>query len=253
MFLELLIAVAIGILSGLLNTLASGGSAVALPLLITLGLAPAVANATNRLPVVFAYTAASITFRKAGLFERGLVLRILIPTLLGGAIGAWFADAVSVRNLTLVINVAVLISLILLFTAIKNVLMRVFDEPSRYRWQEAVWLFLIGIWLGLVVIDGATYLLLVLILGMRLPLQKANAYKALVGVTVNALAVALFTRDGNMNWSFAGAMALGSFLGGHLGAIASLKPWAKIWTYRLLVVVMGFEVIHMAIRYRHGI
>ena len=253
MFLELLIAVAIGILSGLLNTLASGGSAVALPLLITLGLAPAVANATNRLPVVFAYTAASITFRRAGLFERGLVLRILIPTLLGGAVGAWFADAVSVRNLTLVINVAVLISLILLFTAIKNVLMRVFDEPSRYRWQEAVWLFLIGIWLGLVVIDGATYLLLVLILGMRLPLQKANAYKALVGVTVNALAVALFTRDGNMNWSFAGAMALGSFLGGHLGAIASLKPWAKIWTYRLLVVVMGFEVIHMAIRYRHGI
>ena len=251
MALEILIAVAIGTLSGVLNTLASGGSAVSLPLLIALGLTPAAANATNRLPVVFAYAAASITFAKARLFDRALIVRILAPTVSGGILGAWLADFVSVRNLTLVINGAILISLILLFTAIKKTLMRVLEEPTRYRWQEALWLFLVGIWLGLIVIDGATYLLLVLVLGMRLSVEKANAYKALVGFTVNLVAVALFARDGNMNWPMGGAMAVGSLLGGHLGAKASLRPWAKTWTYRLLIAVMIFELVHMGMRYWH--
>jgi len=41
-----------GILCGFLNTAASSGSAITLPLLLALGLPPAVANGTNRLPVL---------------------------------------------------------------------------------------------------------------------------------------------------------------------------------------------------------
>jgi len=41
-----------GILSGFINTLASSGSAVTLPLLIFLGLPPAIANGTNRIPIM---------------------------------------------------------------------------------------------------------------------------------------------------------------------------------------------------------
>ena len=247
----LLLGIAIGALSGFLNALASGGSTVALPLLIAAGLPPAVANATNRLPVVFAFGSACVAFFREGRFERALVLRIVPPTVMGGAIGAYLADFISHDHLTLVIHGAILIALGLLFTTIKKTLLKVFSEPARYRWQDAVLLFLVGVWLGLIVIDGAIYLLLVMILGMRLSMDRANAYKALVGVIVNLVAVVLFARDGNVDWTIGGFLSVGSVVGGYLGARMSMRPWAKVWTYRLLVFIVSGEVIHIGLQYWH--
>ena len=50
--IEIFIAVGAGLLCGFLNTVASSGSAVTLPLLIFMGLTPSMANATNRVPVL---------------------------------------------------------------------------------------------------------------------------------------------------------------------------------------------------------
>jgi len=49
---DLLLALAAGFGCGFLNTAASSGSVVTLPIMIFLGLDPATANATNRLPVL---------------------------------------------------------------------------------------------------------------------------------------------------------------------------------------------------------
>ncbi|HDS07718.1 MAG TPA: sulfite exporter TauE/SafE family protein, partial [Bacteroides sp.] len=43
--------VAIGVLAGIINTLAAGGSLITLPLLMALGLPPNVANGTNRIAI----------------------------------------------------------------------------------------------------------------------------------------------------------------------------------------------------------
>ena len=52
--IEIILAIVGGLLCGFLNTVASSGSAVTLPLLMFLGLAPLAANATNRVPVLIA-------------------------------------------------------------------------------------------------------------------------------------------------------------------------------------------------------
>jgi uncharacterized membrane protein YfcA len=249
MHLELVAAVLIGVFSGFLNTLASGGSAVALPLLIATGLSPAIANATNRLPVLFGFGTASLTFFRAGIYRPALVARVLIPSVSGGIVGVMLADGVSSHLLLMVINGALLVALVLLFTAIKNVLLKAFEAPERYRLVDVALLFLVGIWLGLIVIDGATYLMLVLILGMRMQLPSANAYKALVGFTLNVVAVALFARNGHVDWTMGATMAVGSVAGGYIGARLSLSPHAKIWTFRVLVAVMAGELVHMAVQY----
>ncbi len=59
-----------GFLCGFLNTVASSGSAVTLPLLVFMGLTPIVANATNRVPVVVAALIATITFLRAKVIDR---------------------------------------------------------------------------------------------------------------------------------------------------------------------------------------
>ena len=59
---EVPILLAGGAFAGALNTLASSGSAVTLPLLILLGVPPGIANGTNRLGILLGSLSAVIRF-----------------------------------------------------------------------------------------------------------------------------------------------------------------------------------------------
>jgi plasmid stabilization system protein ParE len=54
-----------GLLSGLMNTLASSGSAITLPAMIFLGVPPSMANATNRLPILVGSTISVYNFQRS--------------------------------------------------------------------------------------------------------------------------------------------------------------------------------------------
>ena len=60
------LALGAGVLCGFLNAAASSGSALTLPLLLSLGLPPAVANGTNRVCVLAGMVTASWRFQRAG-------------------------------------------------------------------------------------------------------------------------------------------------------------------------------------------
>ena len=249
--MEIAIAIFAGLLCGFLNTVASSGSAVSLPLLMFLGMAPALANGTNRVPVLIAALVASLTFIRAKIIDWGLAAKILLPTALGSLIGAYLADQVPSGNLKLLITFAVLLALMLLFTGLKKVLMRNLKCYPRYRWQEVTFLVFVGIWLGFIVLDGSTYLLLVLILGMRLNLMAANAYKNLAIALTSTIALVIFSIDGNVDWKIGSFMAIGAIGGGFIGARLAMMPMAKVWTFRLLVTIILLEVLQMGIGYLH--
>ena len=50
---EILVLLIAGIISGMVNTIAGGGSLLTLPILIFLGLPPSIANGTNRIQLIF--------------------------------------------------------------------------------------------------------------------------------------------------------------------------------------------------------
>ena len=77
-----------GFFCGFFNTVASSGSAVTLPLLVFLGVPPAVANATNRLPVVLAALVATYAFIRAGKIRWAIAVKLCIPPIVGSVIGA---------------------------------------------------------------------------------------------------------------------------------------------------------------------
>ena len=60
--LDLLLALGAGFACGFLNTAASSGSVVTLPIMIFLGLDAATANATNRLPVLVGALSGAMDF-----------------------------------------------------------------------------------------------------------------------------------------------------------------------------------------------
>ncbi len=59
-----LLGLGAGLACGFLNTAASSGSAVSLPILLMIGLDPIAANATNRIPVLIGALAATMSFHR---------------------------------------------------------------------------------------------------------------------------------------------------------------------------------------------
>jgi uncharacterized membrane protein YfcA len=145
-----------GLGAGFINTLASSGSAIALPIFLFLGFAPHVANATNRLNVLAAACASTIVFARQGKIDWPHVPHVLAPTVAGAILGAMLADWLPDRDLDRVIILAVIMSLILVLIGTNRFLKSAAREQRTFGLPQMVLLFLVGIWAGLIVLDSYT-------------------------------------------------------------------------------------------------
>ena len=244
--MEFVIAIVGGLIGGFMNTVASSGTAVTLPLLVFMGLPPAVANATNRVPVFLGFVISCYTFLRAGEVDWKLAFKVVFPWTVGAIVGAIIVDHIPAELVKTLIVVAVVMALLLLLSNFKKAFERTIEALPRYRWQESIYLFFVGLWIGLIVLDGGTYLLLVLMLSMQLPLLKANVYKNFASLFTSGFSLLVMSIDGHVNWKIGGIMALGSIAGGYIGAKFSMHPLAKVWTYRLLIAIILLELGHIA-------
>jgi uncharacterized membrane protein YfcA len=238
-----------GFAVGILNTLASSGSAVSLPLLMLLGIPEVIANATNRIPVLLGAAMATYSFHREKQLDWKAGIKLAPSALIGSILGALTAEKLGNRTMGLFITAAVLVALLLLFTKVKEALSKSLDlQPVVSPLMIAVMGF-VGFWLGFIVLDGATYLLLVLILGCHYALPQANALKSLILVTTTFVPVLLFSAAHEIYWPEGIAMSVGSIAGGHFGARFSNHIRAKIWVFRLLIIVMVAELAHLGWHY----
>ncbi len=217
------ILVAVGIACGFLNTLPSSGSAVSLPVLVMLKIPEVAANATNRLPVMIGSLMATWSFARKGQLD-------------------WHAAAQLLPS-------AVLMALLLLFTKVKQALAQEREQVPQITLGAVALLFGVGFWLGFIVLDGATYLLLVLMLGCHYALPQANALKVLLIAVTTMVPIAMFSSAGDILWTAGALMSAGSLLSGHLGARLSSHSQARAWVFRLLVAVILLELAHLAWHY----
>ena len=95
-----------GLACGFLNTAASSGSAVSLPILMAIGLDPVTANATNRLPVLIGAMSATGSFHRKRAIPWRDALVVAVPVTAGAGVGAVLAEVIPARDLALVITAA---------------------------------------------------------------------------------------------------------------------------------------------------
>src|SRR5207245_990038 len=120
---EIFVIVAAGLVSGFVNTLASSGSAVTLPLMIFRGLPATVANGTNRVPLL---TAA--VFVPIGVWAGFIVLDSATYMLLGLVVVVGY-DLIRANAIK---------SLFLLWISLASLL--VFYVEGEVDWRIGVWL-----------------------------------------------------------------------------------------------------------------
>src|SRR5262245_9581487 len=239
---EIFIVVAAGLLSGFINTLASSGSAVTLPLMILLGLPATVANGTNRVPLLAGALAALFAFHRAGVLEWRNGLVFSIPLIVGTVAGAALASVLDARVMGWAVVVAVVAALIMLVSNPKRFLRGAAPDGPRVGLFTAALFVPIGVWAGFIVLDSATYMLLGLVVVVGYDLIRANAIKSLFLLWISLASLLVFYVEGEVDWRIGVWLAAGSIVGSWTAGLLATKEWAKVWVFRLLVIVILAEI-----------
>lgn len=234
----LLLAVG-GLVAGVINTLAGGGSLITVPLLVFLGLPATTANGTNRIGVLFQNGVAIWRFRKEGLDGLRGALPVLFPVLIGSVVGAELASNLSAELFRQVFGVAMIA---LLYPMLRRTPSRdgKAHESPRSRWANALIFFAIGLYGGAIQ-AGVGLFLIAALARSGLDLVRANAIKVVVIGALTLVAVPVFVLHGQVDWAPAAALVVGFALGGELGARAAVLGGERLIRPFLVLAVVAMS------------
>jgi len=234
-----------GIVAGILNILAGGGSLLTLPLLIFMGLPGAVANGTNRIAIFCQNIFAIRGFSKRGVMPLQLALLCTPPALLGSWVGANLAinldDQVFKRVLALIM-IGVLV-----FTA-TDPMKRFRQEDVKFGlWRKVVIVisfFGVGIYGGFVQ-AGVGFLIITALLVHGLDLVRINAIKVFVIFAYTFIALGVFVYHGQIDYLLGIALAAWNSVGGMITpklAVDKGHDWIKK-VVSLTVLVFAIKLL----------
>lgn len=221
---------AVGIIAGILNVLAGGGSLLTLPLLIFMGLPSAVANGTNRIAILFQNIFAIRGFRKRGVMPLELALLCTPPALIGSWVGASFA--VSLDDQIFNRLLALIMLGVMAFTAIDPMKRFRRDNVEFSGRRKAVLVltfFGVGVYGGFVQ-AGVGFLIITALLVHGLDLVRINAIKVFVVFVYTFVALWVFISHGQIDYVLGISLAVGNSIGGMIGpklAVAKGHDWIK--------------------------
>lgn len=241
---EGILLVVVGFFAGIINTLAGGGSLFTLPVLIFLGLPPAIANGTNRIAIVVQSLGGTFGYRSKGIHTFPFPIYLGISASIGAVIGAQIALKVDGALFNRILAVIMLIVGFLILIRRKSLAMNLPERlKGKYLFYSILGFFLIGIYGGFINAGIGIVIMLFLNRLNRLSLLKTNATKVLVVMIYSAVSLALFAYNDAVNWKLGSLMALGTLFG---------ALWASRWSVkkedRVIRVAMLVTIFIMAIK-----
>jgi uncharacterized protein len=99
------------------------------------------------------------------------------------------------------------------------------------------------------VLDSAAYMLLGLVVVVGYDLIRANAIKSLFLLWISLASLAVFAAKGEIDWRVGLWLSAGSVVGSWAGGLLATKEWAKVWVFRLLLVVILAEILQLLHRF----
>ncbi|HEY6101484.1 MAG TPA: sulfite exporter TauE/SafE family protein [Anaeromyxobacter sp.] len=212
-----LLAVAAAV-AGIVNAVAGGGTLLTFPALMATGVPPVPANATNTVALFPGQLASSLAYQEHILDERGRAIVLGIPSLLGGASGAWLLFALPESSFEKAVPWLIVFACSVL--ALQGQLKSLVSRVRHANHPAALWIaqLLISVYGGY--FGAGIGILMLAAMGILLPssIQHANALKVLFALLINATAAAYFVAVGSVRAPEAALMAAASIAGGFLGA-----------------------------------
>src|SRR6478735_8670467 len=232
------------ILAGAINALAGGGGLITFSLLM-LVVTPVTADATSAIALFFAYPTAVWRTRDqlAGVLHRGWLWLLLIPSVIGGLIGAVLLSRMGNRNFIQLVPWLVLVATVII--VLRPILVRrdesgsVHPDITVVLWPIAIaGIFLVGLYggyfgsgIGLLMIGALSFI-------SRGDIRHVVALKNFLTLCMRGVAVLVLVLEGDVNWNYGVPMAIGGLVGGYLGGMISHR--ANRTVVRSIVIAIGF-------------
>ncbi|MDF1562101.1 MAG: sulfite exporter TauE/SafE family protein [Deltaproteobacteria bacterium] len=235
--LALLVLALVGVVAGVINTLAGGGSLLTLPALVFLGLPAGVANGTNRISVLVQSLSATATFAREGERPFRQAGRLALPTLAGALAGAYLATRWPGDAFRPVLG-GVLVVMGLL-TALRPRLLEGREQVATTGPLHLLGLFLVGAYGGFAQAGVGFLLLFLLVGGLGHALARANALKVVLVALFTGLSLLVFGLSAQVAWLPGVALAVGAGLGGIAGARLAMKVQARWLRYPVALFALA--------------
>ena len=244
MELELLLLAFIGLVTGVINTLAGGGSLVTLPMLIFLGLPPSVANGTNRIAILIQSIVTNAGFRSKGINTYPFSIYFGISATIGAILGAQLAVEIDGELFNRILAIIMVVVVAYLVFNRKAKLEDVVERVSgKHLWTSIILFFFVGIYGGFIQ-AGVGFLMLLVLSGInRFSLVKSNALKIVITGIYTVFAVIIFVINDKVNWEYGLILAAGNAAGGWFAS-----RWSVSKGDGLVKVFLVIMVIIMAIK-----
>lgn len=217
---------------------------MSLPVLIFMGLPPAVANASNRVAIFSQNIFGVLGFRSKGVSAYPYSLYLGISAFFGAIIGAMISvklDDDLFNKIIAIIMVLVVIATIFSKKTVKG------SADERTDTKATVFgiitFFFVGIYGGFIQ-AGVGFLIMAALSGInRFSLVKTNSAKVLVVFIYTLSSLGVFILEGVIDWHYGLTLAIGNSAGAWIGSRWSVKKGDQ-WIKRFLVVM----VIALAIK-----
>ncbi len=230
-----------GLFSGVINTLAGGGSLITLPIMIFLGIPPTIANGTNRIQLIFQNIFAIYGFKSKGIsnfkFSSWLALSALIGSIIGAYIAIDFPEELFKKVLS-IIMILVMFSILL-----KNKSELIENNNIKNKWISVLCFFFIGIYGGFIHAGVGFLMILVLSKVNNIRLSQSNSIKVFVALIFSTIAFIIFLSEDKINWIYGINIGIGSGLGGWLAS-----RWSYDKSDKTLKIILSFVILIMSIK-----
>lgn len=238
--MELVVLIAAGLASGMLNAVAGGGTFISLPALIWLGVPPVSANATATFSALPGYLTGAWGFRRDMQAEGALSLRtIILIASIGSLIGALLL-IVTPGEAFLAIVPWLLLLATTLFAFGPRILAFVRNRGGGPAGVGVSGMAILAVAIYGGYFNGGLGIMLLAAFGMigHVNLHGMNGLKNVLSALLSMISSITFILADLISWEHAVALSFSAALGGYLGATFSRRI-TRLDLLRLFITAVG--------------
>lgn len=230
-----------GFLAAFLDAIAGGGGLISLPALLSVGIPPIAALATNKMQSVVGTTVAAITYWRRGYIKFKELIVPIILTFVGSLFGAATAKSIDADFLTLLVPI-LLIGVSLYFMLSPKMTDDARAERLKFAIFAPVMGFVFGFYDGIFGPGTGSFFIAGFVMLFGLGLTRAVGNTKVLNAISNLAALMFFILGGDVVWLAGGVMIVGQIAGGYLGARTGMRFGAKLIKPLIVVISMAMAI-----------